>query len=433
MDNFLYILLILLTFSALQMSAQEMPVYNHYYNNPYLFNPSEAGSDGFMSVKFNHRQQWMGIDGAPVVSTLTFQTPFDYKKWAFGMNIRNFERGLITTMDAIATYAYTVYLTKTTTLHFGLSAGVTSNSLNLSEIENFNDPVLADFQNDNIQPLANFGFKLKSKSGINFGISLPRLLKPNYINSKDFVSYDFSPFDEVLVMGYYKRLLDKKIVNRKKRGVNRRIALENTYAPLQFYVIYKYSPLVDKRIEVLTTLDLGEHIWIGGAYRLNYGPSGIFGIKSGSFSFSYAYEPSNKLVSGFEQGTHEIQIGLNIGAKKKLQRSKPILRTIKKVETHQARFSKDDVQTGGSDAQEHTGKHYYVVLKEFRDFNSADDFGRRIKRDEELDTDIFYNKKTRVFYVYIFETDSSKEANKEKQAVMDLTKFKKVKIITIDQ
>ncbi|MTI21973.1 type IX secretion system membrane protein PorP/SprF [Fulvivirga sp. RKSG066] len=433
MDHFFCRLSIfLLTICALTGHAQEIPVYNHYYTNPYLFNPSEAGTDAFMSVSLNHRQQWRGIEGAPVVSTLSFQTPFDYKKWALGVNVRNFQRGLITTTDFMATYAYTVYLTKEATVHFGLSAGVTSNSLDLEDIEDLDDPVLSDFANNNMQPAANFGMKIKSPTGFNLGFALPRLFRPNFINAQDFESYDFSPLDEVVVMGYFKRKMDKKIVTRRRGGINRRVALEDAYAPLQIYGIYRYSALTGNQAEVLATLHIGESIWVGGAYRFNYGPSGLFGLNIGAMSFSYAYEPASNQVTGFEQGTHEVQLKIRIGEKKKLEKTKPILRTIVKKETHEARFSKDDVQTGG-DQELEGGKMFYVVIKEYRDFNSADDLVRRLKDAEDLTTDIFYNKNSRRYYVYTYKTTSSKEANKEKKAVAELTKFKSVKIIIVDE
>lgn len=435
MGNFLNTLGVLIIIYACHtpILAQNNAVFNHFYANPYILNPAEAGSDAFTSLKLNHRQQWRGLEGAPVITNLTFQTPFDYKKFALALNATNFTRGIITTTDVLATYAYTVYLTKETTFHFGLSVGVTGNSLDLSEVGDLNDSVLSDFQNDNIQPIGNFGIKLKSPSGFNLGVSLPRLFEPNLIAQQDFQSYDFSPVDEVVVMTYFKRKLDKKIVTRRKGGVNRRVAIEDAYAPLQLYVLYKYSKIVDQRIEVVGTLNLGENLMLGAAYRLNHGFAGLLGINAGSFSFNYAYDPSANQIEGFTQGTHEIQISLNIGEKKKLQRSKPILRTMEKKETHQARFSHENIQTGGSEEESAKGKKFYVVLNEFRDFNSADQFVSRVKKENDLNTDIFYNKNNKRFYVYIFETGSSREATKEKKAVEDLTKFKNVKIIIIDQ
>ncbi|MEQ8245939.1 PorP/SprF family type IX secretion system membrane protein [Fulvivirga sp.] len=429
MGNFFSILLIIVLVCSQKSYGQQSPVYNHFNSNPYFYNPAEAGSNEFTSVIFNHRQQWRAFDGAPVASTLSFQTPFDYRKFAIGVNIRNYERGLLTTTDALLTYSYTIYLTKESTLHFGLSGGLTTNNIDINEVDDPSDPAIIELQNDNIQTLANFGVKFRSKSGINLGVALPKLLNPEFANPKSFETPAFSPFDEVTVMAYFKRPLEKKIVTKKQKGVRRRVAVENAYAPLQLYALYNYSKLVDERIEVVGTLDLGDNLWVGGSYRLNYGFSALLGIKFQSFSFAYAYDPSSNFVSGFDLGTHEVQIGLNIGERKKLARSKPILRTIQKTETHQARFSHDDVQTNESLKG---GKVFYVVIKEFRDFNSADNFVRMVQEEQDLTTNIFYNKNNRVFYVYIYQTESSKEANKELKAVKELTKFKNVKIITIE-
>lgn len=435
MDKLFKLILLLLVAQHYCAQAQRIPVYNHYYNNPYLLNPAEIGTDGFLNFKINHRQQWRGIEGAPEVTTLTFEAPFDYKRGAVGGYLRSFKRGLITTNDILATYGYTAYLTKETTIHFGLSAGVSSNNINLTDIDSPDDPILAEFMNNNIQPIANFGFKFQSKSGLNFGIALPKLFTPSFLNQSSFESYEFSPFDEVLVSTYFKKKIEKKIITKSKGGSKRRVAVENVYAPLQLYLLYRYSKLTDERIEALATLNLSDNFWVGAAYRLNYGASGILGFNIKQFSFSYAYEPGSNQVTGFEQGSHELQLGIKIGERKKLQRSQPILRTVQKKQTHEARFSQEDVEQGGSaDGQEEeksSNKTYYVVLKHFKDFNAADDFVSRME-ENGLTTDIFYNKQDKRFYVFIFKTDKAKEANREKKAVQDLTKYKSVQIIIIE-
>lgn len=435
MDKLFRLILLLGVLLSYQTIAQRIPVYNHYYNNGYLFNPAEIGSSGFLNVKINHRQQWRGIEGAPEVTTLTFEAPFDYKRGAIGGYLRSFKRGLITTNDLLASYSYTVYLTKETTIHFGASAGVSTNNINLSDIDSPDDPILAEFMNNNIQPIANVGFKFQSKSGLNFGVALPTLFTPSFLSQNSFENYQFSPFDEILISTYYRKKLDKKIVTKRQKGSTKRVAVEDAYAPLQLYLLYRYSKLTDERIEALATLNLTENFWVGAAYRLNYGASGILGFNIKQFSFSYAYEPGSSQVTGFDQGSHELQLGINIGSRRKLQRSKPILRTVPKKQSHEARFSQTDVESGGSVDEEEekpTGKVFYVVLKSFKDFNSADDFVSRME-ERGLNTDIFYNKKDKRFYVYIFKTDRSKEANREKKAVQDLTKYKSVQIIIIDK
>ena len=106
--------------------AQQLPVYNHFYLTPYLYNPAEMASSSFRSASINHRQQWLGVEGAPVVTTLTFESPFEFKKYSLGATLRNFNRGLLSTNDFLATYSYKVDLTKTTSFRFGISGGLTA-------------------------------------------------------------------------------------------------------------------------------------------------------------------------------------------------------------------------------------------------------------------------------------------------------------------
>ena len=108
MDKRFFYLILLTTVNSISSIEQQNPVYNHYFDNTFLLNPSEVASSGFMNVTANQRMQWFGIEGAPMVSTLTFQTPFDYKKYALGGHIRSFKRGAITTNDLLATYGYTI-------------------------------------------------------------------------------------------------------------------------------------------------------------------------------------------------------------------------------------------------------------------------------------------------------------------------------------
>ncbi|MEJ2004924.1 MAG: PorP/SprF family type IX secretion system membrane protein, partial [Cyclobacteriaceae bacterium] len=124
MDNFfrriVTLSLLLISGSAL---SQQIPVYNHYFVNPYLYNPAEAGGEGYTTLHLNHRQQWRGLDGAPIVSTLTFELPFSSRSGNLGIYLRSYDRGLISTQDIMASFAYRIFLSKTTTLSFGLSAG----------------------------------------------------------------------------------------------------------------------------------------------------------------------------------------------------------------------------------------------------------------------------------------------------------------------
>ncbi|WMN11744.1 PorP/SprF family type IX secretion system membrane protein [Marivirga salinae] len=431
MFKFIFALLFSLAVCVLPSLAQELPVYNHFYTTPYLYNPAEAAAYPFRNVSVNHRQQWRGVEGAPVVTTLTFESPFDYKKYGLGATLRNFNRGLLSTNDFLVTYSYYVDLTKSATLHFGLSGGLTANSIDFSQIQDLSDPAIANFLDNNIQPISNVGLKLETASGINFGASLPRLFKPQYANTQNFEAFEISPFDEFTIMAYYKKRIDYKFVTRYNGRFKTRVRMDDIYSPFQVYAIYQYSQLVGQRIELLSTLNFNELFWIGGSYRLNYGMSGIVGFNMKKLAFSYAYEPSSKLVNGIANGSHEIQLKFTIGDKLKKLVERPKLKTLERTEEKAPRFSSQDVQLGGEEGQVQQ-KKYYVVVKEFRDFNAADRLVKKLKKDEDITADIFYNQKNGVYYVYIYETFSKRDANKDKKAAEELLNFKDIKVIVVD-
>lgn len=435
MDNFLKrIVTILIVLTALTPGlSQQVPVYSHYFMNPYLYNPAEAGSEGYTTLQLNHRQQWRGIDGAPVVSTLTFEYPFNSRSANVGVYMRSFSRGLINTQDLMATFAYRLALSKTAKLSFGLSMGVTTNGIDMTTIDDPDDPVLADFLDNNMQPAANAGFVLSTGGGLNLGVSLPRLFNQDFTFSQNFENTEFAPFDQINISAYYRRRYGKKIVTKRVKGVNKRVNIEGTYAPLQIYLLYQHSKVVEQRIEAALTLNLGDNMWVGGAYRLNYGPSAMVGFNMGQVSLGYAYEPASAQVSGYSNGTHEINLRLRIGERKEHQIADAVVKTMKKEEERSARFSAEDIDEGkdSMEGKVSSNKKYYVVVKSFKDFNSADTFVRRLA-EKELYTNIFFNKADKMYYVYTYETLKQKEAKEQQEAVYKLTKYRSVKILTIE-
>lgn len=431
MFKFVFVLLFSIFILELSSVAQQLPVYNHFYTTPYLYNPAEAAAYPFRTATINHRQQWMEVEGAPVVTTLTFESPFSYRKYGIGGTLRHFKRGLISTTDFLATYSYSVDLTRNTAVHFGISGGVTANSIDLSQVQDLSDPALYNFLDNNIQPLANVGFKIQTESGINIGASLPRLFKPQYVNTEHFEAFEISPFDEFTIMAYYKKPIAYKFVTRSNGRFKKRVKVEDVFAPLQVYALYQYSQVTGQRIELLSTLNFNELFWIGGSYRLNYGISGIVGFNMKKLAFSYAYEPSSKLVNGIANGSHEIQLKLTIGDKIKTLVERPKLQTLTRTQERAPRLSSKDVQLGG-DNERIQKKNYYLVVKEYKDFNSADQLVKQLKKDEDITADIFYNEQNGVYYVYIYETTSRREANKNKKTAEEVTKFKNIKVIIVD-
>src|SRR6188768_3608708 len=87
--------------------AQNYPVYNSFYLNPYLYNPAEALTD-YTQIYAIHRQQWMNVEGSPVMSTLTFNTLMNNSRAGFGGKVSSYKRGVLSTTDFSMSYAYAI-------------------------------------------------------------------------------------------------------------------------------------------------------------------------------------------------------------------------------------------------------------------------------------------------------------------------------------
>src|SRR5258706_9426071 len=97
MSKFFRVFIIsILCFSCYNGFAQNYPVYNSYYINPCLFNPAEVATD-YTYVYLNHRRQWLGIEGAPVISTINFNTMLNETHAGVGAKLSSFQRGLLNT------------------------------------------------------------------------------------------------------------------------------------------------------------------------------------------------------------------------------------------------------------------------------------------------------------------------------------------------
>src|SRR4051812_37419258 len=109
-----------LLLSCYKSCAQNFPVYNSYYINPYLYNPAEVATE-YTYIFINNRQQWTGIEGAPVLSTINFNTMLNQTHAGIGAKASSYKRGLLNTTDLSIAYAYGVPLSQKNTLFLGLS------------------------------------------------------------------------------------------------------------------------------------------------------------------------------------------------------------------------------------------------------------------------------------------------------------------------
>lgn len=432
MRNLFFTLIIAQALSWSAAVGQNFPVYNSYYINPYLYNPAEAASD-YTSIFVNHRQQWIGVEGAPVLTTMNFNTMLDNTHSAIGVRMSTYKRGLLNTTDVTLTYAYGIGISQNSRISFALSGGAITNNIDLDE-SGASDPAVVNYLSNNIQPAANFGLMLKSESGLNFGIALPQLFAPKFNSASSFEHTSISPMDNIILSAYYRKKLAGKMVNKRRKGVNRKVKTDESYAPLELYLLYKYAKAGNSQAEAMVKLNLSQNFWLGAAYRQSYGMSGSLGLAISKFLLSYSYEPGSQPEPAFSQGTHEVQLGIRLGTLKTFRKKSPVLlsRLRQQTESRSSRF-KQEVPPLNSGIQLATVSKtkYYVVVKVFVDFTSADKHKQEL-RQEKFNADVFYYEKDRKYYVHVLETEKSAEAYQEVRNLKTYTKLNGARVLTIE-
>ncbi len=425
-------LLVILTLGHIVTHAQNYPVYNSFFVNPYLYNPAEAATE-FSTIYLTHRQQWKDIQDSPVLSSISFTTLLNETRSGIGGKISSYSRGVLSTTDVTLTYAYAIPVSKKNWLFFGLSGGAISNSIDLAKVTDPTDPALKNYLSNNIQPVANFGMLFRSASGLNLGVSLPQLFTPTFNAADNFASTSVSPFDNIFITAYYRRKVEGKLVSRTKGGMHSKVKGKETNSPLEFYLNYKYSAAGNSQLEALVKFNLSENFWIGGSYRLPHGYTANLGITYQRFTLGYSYEP---IQNDLSSDTHDIILGIRLGEKKKFKRVIPILKSqLKTVPTehHTARFQETVEDPDNIAAEETAKKKYYVVVRSFADFGQADAYKKKLIA-EKFNANVFYYDKEKKYYVYLVETMKQSEANEEVKNLKNYTKLKEahVLIVTID-
>src|SRR5688572_9548433 len=101
-----WLIVVLLMCTSLGWSQQETQ-YTQYMYNTLGFNPGYAGSRGAMSTFALHREQWIGLEGAPVTSIVAMHSPAA-KNVGWGVTFLNDKIGPSVENNLSADFSYTL-------------------------------------------------------------------------------------------------------------------------------------------------------------------------------------------------------------------------------------------------------------------------------------------------------------------------------------
>lgn len=314
----LFILFFIATFNGF---SQSLPIYTQYIVNPYIYNPAYAGLEGRATVGLTYRKQWYGITDAPTTANLVFHTPL-FAGLNMGINVTQDKFGIFENSSALLSVGYTIGLGWNHYLSMGISGGARFQMIDYTNL-NLNDPAFAGVLDQNTYLDGNAGIAYHI-SGFNLGISLPQIFKSEVF-----------PTDSIQ-LGEIGGVINSYIIT-----ADYMLYFADDNFAFQPYGLYRSYEGFSPQFEAGGIFHIKNMLWVGGAYRQDFGIAGLAGVKiKGNFSFGYSYEIPAIKATNVNKSSHEIQLNISFGKKNKrskkhatfLASSKPVKEKPKKEE-----------------------------------------------------------------------------------------------------
>jgi type IX secretion system PorP/SprF family membrane protein len=278
---------ILLLVFVMQSYSQNNPQYTQYMYNTMSINPGYTGSLGTLDVVGIYRDQWVGIDGAPVSQNLGIHSPLRNEKLGLGLNVQNDKIGPANEFYADANFSYTLQMSATMKLGLGIKAGAKLFNVDFSK---------GTFEDPNNDPL-NENVKNKLTTTLGAGAFLYSdnwylgLSVPDFISNKYYDDVDQSVAKEEIQ--YY-------LIGGYVFDLSPQLRFKPT-------VLAKYLhgfPLV---VDVSANFLIMDRFSVGASYRYDDSVSGLAGINFlQGFFVGYSYDYTLTDLSDYNSGTHEI-------------------------------------------------------------------------------------------------------------------------------
>jgi type IX secretion system PorP/SprF family membrane protein len=258
-----------------------------------VYNPGFAGSRDAICLGLLHREQWIGIKGAPQTSAFTVNMPINPFKInsGIGLSIVNDKVGFEKNVSMNFTYAYRMDIKNGEgKLGIGVSGGFFNKTLDAKWLTPEGD----DGSNDNAIP----GQK-ESAIAFNLGLGIYYRTDKLYLGLSSTnltqTKFKFSKGAPNLTREYY-----------VTAGYS--MALPNPALDLQPSVLI----VTDGRsssFDINSILTYNKRIWGGVTYRLNAAIVGMLGIElKNGLRIGYSYDYATSAISNYNSGTHEVML-----------------------------------------------------------------------------------------------------------------------------
>ena len=320
----------LLSLLSIKGVAQQQPHYTQYVMNQYIINPAITGIENYTDIKFSHRHQWVGIEGAPVTSYFTAHKSFGGSNmkgnatgftveeggnargknyWdqytaadahhGIGIQVVNDKMGPLSNLSAQLTYAYHIGLTDQTSISAGFGVGINQMMLDADKL-NFglikvDNSVYTSGELRKVTPNISAGVYLYSAKYF-LGVSAQQVVPQRVEYANDSVKLkENNVLPHMFITAGYRLLVGDDF----------------NFIPS---VMVKYMKPVPTQLEFNAKLQYRDMAWIGASYRSTDAFAGMLGFNlSNKVMMGYSYDYSTSNLNNFSRGSHEFLLGFIIG------------------------------------------------------------------------------------------------------------------------
>lgn len=284
-------LIFIVTLVAASSYAQQDSQFTNYMYNTININPAYAGSRGVLSVFGLHRNQWVGLDGAPVTNTFSINSPINNSNFGIGVSIINDRIGPSDENNISVDVSYSVKTSEKYKLSFGIKG--TANLLNVDFTKlNIYNPgdVLAQYNVDNrFSPNIGAGVYYHSDKTY-FGLSVPNMLETKHFD-KDQTSLSAESVASERMHYYF------------IAGHVMELNTSVKFKPALLTKIVNGAPL---QVDMSANFLINNKFTAGLAYRWDAAFSALAGFQiSDSWFIGYGYDMEVTKLANYNSGSHE--------------------------------------------------------------------------------------------------------------------------------
>ena len=278
--------------------SQQDSQYTQYMYNSANVNPAYAGSRGTLSAFILHRNQWVGLDGAPVTNNFSINSPLGESNFGYGISFTNDKIGPTSENEISADLAYFIQISEDYKLSLGLKTTANLFNLDVNKLTIY-DPLDPQFQNIDTEFSPNIGAGLYLFSKNTYvGLSIPNLFESYYYNDNN-VAISKEKMHLYFIAGHVFE-----------------ISPDINFKPALLTKVVKGAPL---QVDITANFLFFEKVTLGAAYRWNAAVSGLAGFQiSKAWFIGYGYDMETNKLLRFNSGSHEIFLRYELNNKTRI-------------------------------------------------------------------------------------------------------------------